>query len=133
MSPTEIRRAAAAAFLFALLAASAQAADKKKGGGETFIQLPTLTATVFQSGGARGVLTVDVGVDVPDGRLRQKAALSAPRLRDAFTQKILTYAASLPPSAPPNPDAIGASLQAAADETLGAPGARVLLGSIMIN
>lgn len=108
-------------------------ADKKKGGGESFIQLPTLTASLFHGISQRGVLTVDVGVDVPDAGLRQKAGLVIPRLRAAFTQRLMTYAASIPSAAPPDPDAIGRLLQATTDETLGRPGAKVLLGTILIN
>jgi hypothetical protein len=126
-------------FVFALpllLAASvalAAPAEKKKGGGETFIQLPSLTATIFRADGRRGVLTVDVGLDIPDGGLRQRAVLSEPLLRAAYTQALLIYAPSINPGAPPNPDLISVQLQRATDQTLGRPGAKLLLGTILEN
>jgi len=43
------------------------------------------------------------------------------------------YAAGLPPGAPPNADYLGSSLQRQTDSTLGRPGARLLLGSILVN
>ena len=126
-------------FVFALpllLAASvalAAPAEKKKGGGETFIQLPSLTATIFRADGRRGVLTVDVGLDIPDGALRQRATISVPLLRAAYTQALLIYAPGIPPGAPPNPDMISVQLQRATDQTLGRPGAKLLLGTILEN
>jgi hypothetical protein len=45
----------------------------------------------------------------------------------------LSYAASLKPGAPPDPDAVGRALQRIADDTLKRPGAVVLLGTILIN
>jgi hypothetical protein len=123
----------AALALSATPALAAEKAEKKKGGGENFIQLPTLTATVLKPGGERGVMTVEVGVDVPDGGLRRRAQQSIPLLRDAFTREMLTYAPSLAAGGPPNPDIISIQLQRATDRTLGRPGAKVLLGTILIN
>jgi flagellar basal body-associated protein FliL len=126
----------AGALTAALLSASVVAAaptEKKKGGGDTFIQLQTLTATITRANGRRGVLTVDVGLDIPDGALRQRASVSTPILLDAFTQALAVYAPSILPGAPPKPDIIGAELQRATDRTLGKPGARVLLGTILEN
>jgi hypothetical protein len=114
-------------------AAAAPTGEKKKGGGESFLQFPAMTATVVRPSGRRGVLQVEAGLDVPDGGLRDRALASQPRLRDAYVRFLLTYAASVPPGAPPNPDAIGTALQRATDQVLGKPGARVLLGTILIN
>ena len=123
--------------LIAALAAStatgAEKVDKKKGGGESFLQLPTLTATIFRADGGRGVLQVDVGLDIPDGALRQRASHSVPRLQDAYTRQLLIYAPAIPPGAPPNPDIISQELQRATDQTLGKPGAKLLLGTILEN
>jgi len=113
--------------------AAAGGTEKKKGGGETFIQLPTLTATVQRADLGRGVMTVELGVDVPDPTLRRRAQASIPLLRDAYLREMLIYAPSIAPGSPPNPDQIANRLQQATDRTLGKPGARVLLGSILIN
>lgn len=126
------------AITFALLLAAAPAiaaekTEKKKGGGETFIQIPTLTATVMRADRGRGVMTVEVGIDVPDGGLRKRAQESIPLLRDAFVQAMLAYAPTLSPGAPPNPDTISSLLQRATDRTLGRSGAKLLIGSILIN
>ena len=124
--------------VFAVLSAlaaggAARAADeKKKGGGETYLQFPTLTASMIRLNGGRGVLTVETGLDVPDAGLRMRAEESEPRLRDAYVSYLLTYAASIQPGAPPDPDAISVSLQRATDQVLGRPGAKLLLGTVLV-
>jgi hypothetical protein len=120
--------------VLALFPALAHAADeRKKGGGASFIQLQTVTATVNRLDGRRGVMTVEVGLDVPDAGLHARAAQSTPLLLAAFSEVVRIYAAGLPPGAPPNADYLGAALQRQADATLGRPGARLLLGAILIN
>lgn len=117
------------------LAASAAASteEKKKGGGITYIQFHTLTATVFRADGRRGVLTVEAGIDVADQALRDRANISQPRLRAAYVQFLETYAGSLAPGAPPDADYVARSLQQQTNNVLGRPGAKLLIGTILIN
>ena len=124
---------AAASALAAPPLASAAPAEKKKGGGLSFIQFPTLTATTFRPDGRRGVMTVEVGIDVPDLRLHDRAVLLTPRLRAGYVQFLQTYAAGLSPGAAPNADYLARSLQLQTDQALHQPGARLLLGSILVN
>lgn len=111
----------------------AQTAEKKKGGGLTYVQFPTLTATVIKSDGRRGVLTLDAGVDVPNAGLRSKVNLVMPRLRAAYVQLLQAYVYSLNPGAPPDPDTLSMELQHETDRVLGQPGAKVLLGAMLVN
>ena len=108
-------------------------ATHKKGGGASFIQLDTLTANVTRFDGRRGIITVEIGVDVPDGALHARAAQSTPLLRAAYAEVLRTYAAGLPPGAPPDPDYLSTALQRATDRTLGRPGAKLVLGTILDN
>lgn len=107
--------------------------EKKKGGGITYVQLPTLTATVLRGDGRRGVMTVEVGIDIADAGLRSRAQMSQPLLRAAFVQMLQLYASGLSPGAPPNADYIARVLQQQTDNVLGARGGRLLLGTILIN
>jgi hypothetical protein len=109
------------------------AEEKKKGGGLSFIQLPTLTATIIRSDGRRGVLTVETGIDVPNAGLQARAAMSQPRLRAAYLLVLQSYASGLGPAAPPNPDYIARMLQRETDTVLGQPGAKLLLGTVLVN
>jgi len=127
-----------AALVIAGLAAGPAAAasgggEKKKGGGETFLQIPTMTATILRRDDRRGVLTVETGLDVPDATLRTRAELSQPRLRAAYAQFLQTYAATLAGGMAPNADYVARELQRQTDTVLGKPGARLLVGTIMIN
>jgi hypothetical protein len=129
------RRLALAAAL-ALVPALARAQPKgqhKKGGGESFIQLDTLNATVNRPNGRRGVMTVEVGVDVPDVALRARAQASVPRLQAAYAQVVETYAAGLFPGGVPNADYMARELQRQTDMVLGRPGAHFLIGTILVN
>lgn len=103
------------------------------GGGSrlTYIQIGTSTANFSGSGGRRGVLTVETGLDVADAALHTRASQSAPRLRAAYNSVISRAAASLRGDAPPDVERLARELQAATDQTLGRSGARFLLGTVM--
>ena len=116
------------------LAAHGAEGEKKKGGGLSYIQFPALTASITRATGGRGVLTVELGLDVPgDNNLHDRALASEPRLRDAYVRFLQIYASGLVPASPPNPDAIGEALQRSTDQVLGKPGAKLLLGTILVN
>ena len=124
--------------LLALLAltpafGAAQENRHKKGGGASYIQLETLTASILRPDGRRGVMTVEVGVDVPDAALHARAAQSTPRLLAAYSEIVRTYAAGLPLFSAPNADYLALQLQRQTDAVLGRPGARLLLGGILVN
>jgi hypothetical protein len=124
---------AAPAVLYPAAGFAQGAGAKKKGGGITYIQFPTLTATILRSNGQRGVLTVDAGVDVPNSALRARVNLSEPRLRAAYVQLLQAYVWQLGPGAPPNPDYLSMALQRETDRVLGQPGAHLLLGAMLVN
>jgi hypothetical protein len=107
--------------------------EKKKSGGGSYLPVQTLLGTTIRADGRRGVLSVDCGLDVPDAALRTRAEQSIPRLRAAYAQVVQSYAAGLPTGSLPNADYIGLQLQRRTDALLGRPGARVLLGAILVN
>ena len=128
--------AAVAAALPVSLPGAAQAGeggDKRKTGGDSYIQIETLTAYTVKPGGRRGVMTVDCGIDVPDPALRARAELLLPRLRAAYVQAVQIYAGGLPTGFPPNPDFLARALQRSTDQILGKPGARLLMGAVLVN
>lgn len=128
-----------ALLLAATLAAAATAAhasgggERKKGGGLSFTQFKPLMATVTRPNGGRGVLSVEAGIDTPDPALKARADLLEPRLRDAYTQAVGVFAASLSPGAPPDVDALAQRLQQATDRVIGRPGSRLLIGTVIVN
>ena len=121
--------------LFAVLPPAVRAAEekKKKSGGANYLQLDTITGTTHKSGGRRGVLTVDCGLEVDDAKLRDYADKSLPRLRAAYVQVVDVYAAGLPSGSEPNADYIARELQRQTDMILKRPGARLLIGAVVAN
>lgn len=113
--------------------AFASGAEKKKGGGASFIQIQTLTASIYRRNGTRGVMTMEVGVDVANEQLRELAAASTPRLRAAYAQVLQIYASGLPAATPPDADYLAARFQRETDRILGKPGAKLLVGTILVN
>ncbi|MDZ4374332.1 MAG: hypothetical protein U1C74_23320 [Phenylobacterium sp.] len=125
--------AAALAAAAPTAASAAGGGEKKKSGGGSYLPIQSLLGGTVQRGRRRGVLAVDLGLDIPDEALRIRAEQSTPRLRAAYLQVIQSYAAGLPQGALPNADYIGQTLQRQTDAVLGKPGAKVLLGSIIVN
>lgn len=115
------------------LAHAGEGGEAKKKTSVTYVALDTLTGATTKANGRRGVLSVECGLDIPDAALRARAESLLPRLQAAFLQTVLIYAAGLPPDAPPNAEYLARTLQREADAALGRPGARLLLGSILVN
>jgi len=115
------------------LPALARADERKKGGGASFIQMDTLAATIMRADGRRGVMTVEVGIDVPDAGLHTRAMQSTPLLRAAYGEVLRTYAAGLRPGVLPDADYLSRELQRQTDMALGRPGAVLMLGTILVN
>ncbi len=127
-------RLALAAACASLPAAAAWAGEekKKKSGGESYLPLAAITGSTNKPGGRRGVLTVECGLDVPDPVLRARADASLPRLRAAYVQTVIAYAAGLPVGAQPDVDFLARSLQKQTDTVLGRTGAKLLMGAILV-
>jgi hypothetical protein len=131
------RRLLSLAALSVLIPAAAMAGEgeggKKRSGGANYLVLQTLLGTTIRPDGRRGVLSIECGLDVPDAALRTRAEQSIPRLRSAFVETVQAYARGLPTGAAPNADFLSRTLQRQTDQILGRPGARLLLGAILVN
>ena len=79
------------------------------------------------------MLSVDCGLQVDDPKLREYAELSLPRLRAAYEQVIQIYASGLPSGSEPNTEFIVQALQRQTDLILKRPGARLLIGAVLVN
>ncbi len=100
---------------------------------ESFVNSPTLSAPITAQYAYAGLLTVDLGFDVPDPKLRARVNTLQPKLTDAMRSALADYTyARFRPGGAPDPDRIEVMLQQAADRTLGGPGAKVLLANVMV-
>ena len=109
-------------------------ASGSTGGGSAqsrYTRMATLTATIIRSGGRRGVLSVEAGIDVENEDLRTRAIQAVPRLRAAYSDILRTFGAALAPGEVPDADRLARDLQAATNEIVGRSGARLLLGTIL--
>jgi hypothetical protein len=127
------RRAVLAALAVALAPMLARAEERRVGGGDSYITIETVAGAVMRFGQRRGVMTIQLGLDVPNATLRARASASIPRLRAAYAQVVQTYAAGLPAGGLPDAEWLSRELQRQTDLVLGARGARLLLGSIIVN
>lgn len=119
----------------ALTAAPAEAASGGKSGGaptNSYIRLPTVTATVMRPDGRRGVLAVEAGIDVKDEELRLRAVQETPRLRAAYNEVVQRAAAGISPGGPPDIERLHRDLQRATARTFGRGGAVFLIGSVTV-
>lgn len=131
------------AFLvLALLTATvpARADDEQSGGGrhkptqlESYVMIEPMYASILQGGKSRGLLLVEIGLDVPDAKLRDRVSNELPILRDAYVRSLLVFAATAVRTwRQPNVDEIATRMQAITDHMLGRQGARVLMAQTAI-
>ena len=133
-------------FLFAALAvgvlsgaearaaeANGPSAQHKTTQSESYVIIEPLYASILDGARSHGLLLVELGLDVPDEKLRDKVNQSLPTLRDAYVRSLLTYAAtSVRAWRQPNVEDIATRMQAITDRVMGQPGARVLMAQTAI-
>jgi|LauGreDrversion4_1035100.scaffolds.fasta_scaffold94928_3 hypothetical protein len=132
-------------FLIALLtlpmisAGPAQASGGGNGGAAKnssstpYVRMRALNVNILRSSGARTVVTLEVGVFVTDPNLLKRTDASIPRLQAAFGQIVQGYMVGLPTGTIPNADYLAQMLQKETDRIVGQKGAKLLLGTIIIN
>ncbi len=100
---------------------------------EAFIALDPLNISIIQNLRIRGLLQVEVGLDVPDSDLRSRTLALYPRLQDAYVQVLQFYAANrLDVRRVPDVNEIARVLQAVTDKVLQQKGAHLLLSQVML-
>ncbi len=131
--PIALIAALAGGSLAAPTVALANAGKEEKKAPPTYFALDPINAVVLRRDGRRGVMTVETGIEAKDPKLMERAQASTPRLRAAFAQVLMVYAAGLRGGAPPDLDYVARELQKACDRIVGKPGAKVLLGSTLLS
>lgn len=120
-------------FLFTASQALASGAPKKKGGGPGFTQFPMMSVFTRGNGHRHGTLSLDMGLYSDDAKMVDRIKLYMPRLKDAYIRRLQAYGAGLSASSLVDADYLSIQLQAATDQVLGRAGAKVLMGSILLN
>jgi hypothetical protein len=127
-----IRLAAAALVLVTLGAGGSEAmeapAQRKTTQSESFVPLDPMYATILEGSRPRGLLMVELGLDVPDSDLRAKVSHALPTLRDAYVRILIAYGATAVRAfRQPNVEDIATRMQTVTDRVMGEPGAKVLM------
>ena len=108
-------------------------AQHKTTQSESYVIIESLYASILDGARSHGLLLVELGLDVPDEKLRDRVNKSLPNLRDAYVRSLLTYAAtSVRAWRQPNVEDIATRMQAITDRVMGQPGARVLMAQTAI-
>jgi hypothetical protein len=130
----------AAVLLCALFGAEARAADAsgpapqhKTTQSESYVVIEPLYASILDGARSRGLLLVELGLDVPDAKLREKVTQSLPTLRDAYVRSLLAYAStSVRAWRQPSVEDIAKRMQIITDRVMGEAGAHVLMAQTAI-
>ena len=136
--PRPIRAAAVALALCALGASSVQAteapaAQRKTTQSESFIAIDPMYATILEGSKPRGLLMIELGLDVPDEAMRARVSHALPALRDAYVRSLMAYgAAAVRAWRQPSVDDIADRMQTITDRLMGGPGAKVLMAQTAI-
>ena len=117
------------AAIAAFVATSALASGKEPALGEPrHIALEPMTVSVFRDARTRGLLTVNVSLELADADARERVLAVMPRLQDQFVMALTRLAANrVDVRRPLDIDGLAGVLQLAADRTIGAKTARVLV------
>jgi flagellar basal body-associated protein FliL len=100
----------------------------------SWVSVDSFTVAIIQDGRLRGRFTVSFGMDVPDKALHDKAQELMPRLRDAWVNDLVLYAATtLRPRRAADVPGISEMLQRGADRVLGKPGSIVLMAQARVD
>lgn len=133
--PHPIRAAAAALALLSF--ASAQAAEapaqRKTTQSESYVVIDPMYATILEGSKPRGLLMIELGLDVPDTAMRARVTHALPALRDAYVRTLIAYGATAVRAwRQPDIDDIATRMQTVTDRLMGGPGAKVLMAQTAI-
>lgn len=127
-------RAATLAFAVFAFAGGANAseapapAQRKTTQSESYVVIDPMYATIIEGNKPRGLLMVELGLDIPDAALRERVNHALPALRDAYVRSLIAYGATAVRAwRQPSVDDIAERMQAVTDRLVGGPGAKVLM------
>jgi hypothetical protein len=131
--PRPLRAAILALAVFACAGAATASeapapAQRKTTQSESYVVIDPMYATIIEGNKPRGLLMVELGLDVPDAALRERVNHALPVLRDAYVRSLIAYGAiAVRAWRQPSVDDIAERMQAVTDRLVGGPGAKVLM------
>jgi hypothetical protein len=131
--PRPLRTATLALAVFACAGAATASeapapAQRKTTQSESYVVIDPMYATIIEGNRPRGLLMVELGLDVADATLRDRVNHALPALRDAYVRSLIAYGATAVRAwRQPSVDDIAERMQAVTDRVVGGPGAKVLM------
>ena len=118
-----------------LMTRPAEAAETVRPASDaSYVIINAMNVSIIQNARVRGMLQIELGLDVPDDDLRETAIQLAPRLQDAYLIALRHYTTNqLTLYKVPDANLIGDILQKVTTQVLGEEGAIVLLSQIMLH
>jgi hypothetical protein len=108
-------------------------APRKTTQSVSYVVIDPMYATILDGSRPRGLLMVELGLDVPDGPMRDRVTHALPALRDAYVRSLMAYGATaVRPYRQPSVDDIAERMQVITDRLMGGPGAKVLMAQTAI-
>src|SRR5262249_55020967 len=100
---------------------------------ESYVAIEPLYASVLDGTRPRGLLLVEMSLDVPDRDMRTRVAQFMPILRDAYVRSLSVYAANAVRTwRQPDVEEIASRMQKITDYVLGRPGAKILMAQTAV-
>lgn len=127
----------AAALLAACLGfapAAAEGGGHRSTSSETYVELTGLATAVVARGRTAGILQVVAGVEASDAEVHERVLELQPRVQAACMEGLSAYAGDMYiAGTAPDADMIESMMQSRVDAAIGRPGARVLLGMVIVH
>jgi hypothetical protein len=106
---------------------------KRITGSENYVPTFGLRASITRGFNIHGVLAVDAGLDIPNGKTRKRVEAIKPRLMSTLRDVVLNYASlSYVVGEKPDAEMLRARLQKAVDQMVGKGEAQVALASVIV-
>ena len=101
---------------------------------EQYIKVNPLNISIIKNSRVRGMLQVEINLNVEDNQLHDRALKLYPRLHDAYVLALRFYATNhIKMSHLPNVEQIAQVLQTVTNDVLKQQGAEVLLSQVMVH
>ena len=114
-------------------AAEGESGARKSTQSESYVVIEPMYASIIDGVKPRGLLLVELGLDIPDSTLRERVAANIPAMRDAYLRALLIYAAnSVRAWRQPSVEDIANRMQAITNKIVGREGAKVLMSQTAI-
>ena len=108
-------------------------AQRKTTQSESFVAIEPMYATILEGSKPRGLLMIELGLDIPDTEMRDRVNHALPALRDAYVRSLIAYGSTAVRAwRQPSVDDIADRMQTITDRLMGGPGAKVLMAQTAI-